>query len=143
MNMRCIPPFFLNPRPCQLWEEKDVKTWIVKRTVSLIWSDPSGWQCPIFWSKSVYFCDLLYCFLLTRNAQVTFAENPQMKINSLKLQKHWYLIHTWSDNHVFLEWDWDNGIGTIGLGQWDLYQLFPTSFSSRNHCEFLFNSLQI
>ena len=29
--------------------------------------------------------------------EVTFAENPQMKINSLKKQKHGYLIHTWSD----------------------------------------------
>ena len=84
----------------------------------------------VFWLKKVFISSFL-------------AENPQMKINSLKLQKHWYLIHTWSDNHVFLEWDWDNGIGTIGLGQWDLYQLFPTSFNSRNHCEFLFNSLQI
>ena len=26
-------------------------------------------------------------------AQVTFAENPQMKIKSLKKQKHGYLIH--------------------------------------------------
>ena len=26
-----------------------------------------------------------------------FAEKPQTKINSLKIQKHEYLIHTWSD----------------------------------------------
>ena len=35
-------------------------------------------------SKSVYFCKFLHCFLLGRNAQVSFAENPQMKMNSLK-----------------------------------------------------------
>ena len=28
--------------------------------------------------------------------QVTFAEKLQMRINSLKKQKHWYLIHNWS-----------------------------------------------
>ena len=30
--------------------------------------------------------------------QVTFEETPQMKIKSLKKQKHRYLINTWSDN---------------------------------------------
>ena len=45
-------------------------------------------------SKSVWF---RRCFLWARNAPVTFAEKPQMKINSLKKQKHGHLIHTWSD----------------------------------------------
>ena len=35
-------------------------------------------------SRSAYFSDFLHCFLLTKNAQVTFAEKPQMKINSLR-----------------------------------------------------------
>ena len=30
--------------------------------------------------------------------QVTFEENPQMKINSFKKQKPEYLIDTWLDN---------------------------------------------
>ena len=33
-------------------------------------------------SKSIYFCGFLHCFLLARNAQVTFAKKPRMKINS-------------------------------------------------------------
>ena len=32
-----------------------------------------------------------------RNAKVTFAEKPQIRINSLKKQEHGYQIHTWSD----------------------------------------------
>ena len=34
--------------------------------------------------QSVYFCKFLHCFFLTRNAQVSFAENSQMKVNSLR-----------------------------------------------------------
>ena len=30
----------------------------------------------------------------------TFAENPQLKIDGLKKQKHGYLIYTWSDKAV-------------------------------------------
>ena len=50
------------------------------------------WQCPIYngtletqkcgrynrfsdW-KCVYFCDFLHCFLIVRNAQITFTEKP-------------------------------------------------------------------
>jgi len=62
------------------------------------------YQCPIYNGtlntfivlKSVYFCEFLHCFLL-RNAQVTFAEKPQMKRTILRKQNHEYLIHTWSD----------------------------------------------
>jgi len=36
-------------------------------------------------------------FKQKNTAQVTFAMKPQMKINSSTEQKHWYLIHTWSD----------------------------------------------
>ena len=32
-------------------------------------------------SKSVYFCQFFHYFLKTRNAQVIFAEKPQMKMN--------------------------------------------------------------
>ena len=28
---------------------------------------------------------------------LTFGENPQLKIISILNYKHWYLIHTWSD----------------------------------------------
>ena len=35
--------------------------------------------------------------IITSNGQVTFAEKPYIKINRFKKQKHWYLIHTWSD----------------------------------------------
>jgi len=49
-------------------------------------------------SKSVYFSDFLHWFLLTRNPQVTFAEKQQMKMNSLRKQKHDYLFHSWLDN---------------------------------------------
>ena len=36
--------------------------------------------------------------LKTKNAQVEFEKKPLKKINSLKKQNQWYLIHTWSDN---------------------------------------------
>ena len=50
----------------------------------LIWS--KMWNIPsFFWLKK---CEFLH-------AQVTFAEKPQMKINSWKKQKHWYLIQIW------------------------------------------------
>ena len=39
----------------------------------------------------------LRCFLMTRNEQVTFAEKQQVKMNSLKKQKHLDLFHTWSN----------------------------------------------
>ena len=40
-----------------------------------------------FWlEKCYYFCEFLHCFLLARNAQVTFAEKPQMKMNRLEIQ---------------------------------------------------------
>ena len=32
-----------------------------------------------------------------RKSLLLFAEKPQIKINSLKKQKHGYLMHTWSD----------------------------------------------
>ena len=44
----------------------------------------------LFWLKNC-------CFLQVRNAQVSFAKNQQIKINSLKKQNHGYLIHTWPD----------------------------------------------
>ena len=48
------------------------------------------------WTKLSFFwlekCEYLHCFF-----NVTFAEKPQMKIISLKKQKHWYLINTWSE----------------------------------------------
>ena len=52
-----------------------------------------------FWFKK---CLSLWIFLLPyiskKCAIVTFGENPQMKMNSLMKQKHWYLIIcTWLD----------------------------------------------
>ena len=32
-----------------------------------------------------------------KRTSTTFAEKPQMKINSCKKQKHWYKMWTWSD----------------------------------------------
>ena len=84
-----------------------------KGTVSVISADPSykddnvrfttvslsDQKCERYYrfsnSKSVFFfCELIYCFLKRRNVEVTITENPQMKINSLEKQNHWYLIHT-------------------------------------------------
>ena len=44
------------------------------------------------WHKYILYIASLWC----RNPQVE-SENPQMNINTLKKQKHEYLIHTWSD----------------------------------------------
>ena len=45
--------------------------------------------------KAVISVSFFHCFLEV--IKVIFAEKPHIKINSLKKQKHWYLIHTWSD----------------------------------------------
>ena len=55
----------------------------------------------------------LHCFLKGRNAQVSFAENQQMKINSLNKQKHEYLINTWSNN--FLRYHCKSSIAIFAL----------------------------
>ena len=39
----------------------------------------------------------LYLIKNVEDTLVTFADKPQMKIKSLKEEKHWYLIHTWSE----------------------------------------------
>ena len=43
------------------------------------------------------FWEFIHCFLKARNAQVTFAEKPRLKINCLNKHKHWYPMHGWSD----------------------------------------------
>ena len=50
----------------------------------------------VFLTRKLYFI-LRISPLLLRNAQLTFTEKPQMKINSSMKQKHWYIILTWSD----------------------------------------------
>ena len=45
---------------------------------NLIWS--KMWKKPSFSdSNSVYFFEFLHCYLKTKNAQLTFAEKPQIK----------------------------------------------------------------
>ena len=44
----------------------------------------------VFQTQNVYFCKVLHYLLEARNAQVTFADKPQMKININK-QNHAYL----------------------------------------------------
>ena len=46
----------------------------------------------VFYRK-VFHLKFLHCFLQTINPYNIFAENPQMKTNSLKKQKHVYLNH--------------------------------------------------
>ena len=41
--------------------------------------------------------DNSFIFSCSRNAQITFSEKPQLKIIGFQNYKHWYLIHTWSD----------------------------------------------
>jgi len=57
----------------------------------------------------------------TRN---TFAEKPEMKINSLKKQKHGYLIHTWSDKafkNTNVNWE----LGCLRGGSFEIMFTFP------------------
>ena len=59
---------------------------------------PWNWTIPsFFWLKCQFLWVSPLLLLYTWNTQVSFTENSQMKINSLKKLKHWYLIHTWSD----------------------------------------------
>ena len=36
-----------------------------------------------------------------------FAEKPQIKINRLLKQKHWYLIHTWQEKAMRSSVNWE------------------------------------
>ena len=57
------------------------------------WPSMQRWEClGMFISSSFSFI-----FLQTRNEQVTFADKPQIKMKSLKKQKHKKIIHFWSD----------------------------------------------
>jgi len=58
---------------------------------------------PLNWSKmlkivflglEVFVSDNSYVFYCSRNARVTFIENPQLKIISFQNLIRWYLIHT-------------------------------------------------
>ena len=55
------------------------------------------WKIPSFFPTRNVFISVSFSVASERNLQVTSAENPQIKINSLKKKKRWYLIHTWSD----------------------------------------------
>ena len=46
---------------------------------------------------SFLFLIFLHFFSKESKTKVIFAEKPQMKINSLKKQKHGFLIHAWPD----------------------------------------------
>ena len=48
-------------------------------------------------TASVLYFNNSYMFFCGRNAQVNFVVKPQLKNISFKNYKHWYLIHTWSD----------------------------------------------
>jgi len=43
------------------------------------------------------FWKVIQMFSRSRNAQVTFVVNPQLKIISFLNYKHWYLTYTWSE----------------------------------------------
>ena len=72
----------------------------LKGTVSVTSSDPPCKNVEDTVFSCLEKCTFLCCFLKTRNAQVTFAKKPQMKINSLKKQKHLYLLYIWSGINV-------------------------------------------
>ena len=44
-------------------------------------------------SNCAYFCE----FLVKKEMRKSLSQETAMKINSLKKQKHWYLIRTWLD----------------------------------------------
>ena len=56
------------------------------------------WKIPSFCPTGIVFISVSFSIASQKQEiQVTLAEKSQMKLNSLKKQKHWYLIHTWSD----------------------------------------------
>ena len=57
--------------------------------------DGNAWFTTVPW-KNVE-DTIVILFLFTSFSRVTFAEKPQMKINNIQRQKHWCLVHTWSD----------------------------------------------
>ena len=64
----------------------------IKVTVSVLSSDP---PCK---DDNIRFTTVPLHQNLKKNDKVfTRKEKPQMHINILKKQKHWYLIHTWYD----------------------------------------------
>ena len=58
------------------------------------------WKILSFWLK-VFNSDGFHMFYYSRNAQVSFVENPLLKINSFQNFTHWYLIHVWSADKAF------------------------------------------
>ena len=69
--------------------------------------------------------DNSFIFFCSRNAQVTFVDTPQLKINSFQHRKDWYLIHTW----LMVPW-WIKQChlcmkGHLKLGFQPLYWIIP------------------
>ena len=54
-------------------------------------------EVVVFKGLQVLNSDSTNMFFCSRNAHVTFVVKSQLKIISFQLNKHWYLIHTWSD----------------------------------------------
>ena len=52
-------------------------------------------QCLFLW---VSLCSIVV--LINKECASHFRREPTNEINSLKKQKHWYLIHTWSEKAV-------------------------------------------
>ena len=53
----------------------------------------------VFLASQMFICDNSYLLSYRRNVQVTFVENPQLKITCFQNYKHWYLNPTWSSGY--------------------------------------------
>ena len=51
----------------------------------------------VVYDKGGFFLWVSPLLLINKKFASLFAEKPQVKINSLKKHKHWYLIQTWTD----------------------------------------------
>jgi len=63
---------------------------------TLIWF--KVWKIlSFFWLEKCFFLWVSPLLVLSKKGATHFRRETANEINSLKKQKHWYLIHTWSD----------------------------------------------
>ena len=88
-----------------------------------------------FYWKSFLFLSASQLLIKARSGQVTFTEKPYIKINRLKKQKHWYLIHTWS-GHSFKGSSLKLNLSPLHEGSHEITLTFPLKsvVFSRGNC---------
>ncbi len=94
------------------------------------------WKISSFvWlEKCLFFCEVFHCFPKTRNAQVAFAEKPQIK------KQHWYIIWLYLIRQNFQGYRCELGIAIFARRVSRNYAFIPFRKSSAFSNHFVFSS---